>query len=276
MAETNGLNAHPGDSRADSFRSAPSPGKTGNEVYPEGSYVIAVRLIRTLGVVAACILALPSIAFAADDDARDPKEIGLYVEYTGGLTIVRNQNIHSRGYAGVNGQIETAPGWNAGIAFGARFQKYFRGEAQISYRNVEVKRMPVPTSIPPTTTDVGPTTAAGTLGLFAAMANGYVDLDFDIPFVPYLGAGIGWGALEFNAKNEGSALKVTDHASVFAWNLMGGATYRVSKAVDVSLGYRYVATTDPKYDGRVKDVGTVRLDSEYDAHEATLGLRFNF
>jgi opacity protein-like surface antigen len=240
--------------------------------------VIAVRLIRTLGVFAACILALPSIALAAGDaDKTKAEEIGLYVEYSGGLTIVRNQNVHSRAYAGVNGHMEFAPGWNANAAFGLRFMKFFRGEAQLGYHNTQVKRMPVPTAIgAPIPPGTGATTAQGNLGLFTAMANGYVDLDFGIPFVPYLGAGIGYGVLEVQAKNQATALKINDHTSVFAWNLMAGGYYRVSDSIDVSLGYRYVATTDPKYDGRVRNLGLTTLDSEYDAHDVLLGLRFNF
>jgi opacity protein-like surface antigen len=226
-------------------------------------------------LITACTLALPSIALAVDE-ADKSDEIGLYVEYSGGLNMVRNQNAHSRYYAGVNGEIELAPGWNAGAAFGVRFQKYFRAEAQISYRNNQIKRMPYPNSIPPTTPNVGPTTAKGDLGLFAAMANGYVDLDFDIPFVPYLGAGLGYGVLEYQGKNQGSALKINGHTSVFTWNLMGGAYYKVTETIDVGLGYRYIAIKDTNIGSRIRDVGSTELDTEYDAHETSLSLRFNF
>jgi opacity protein-like surface antigen len=251
--------------------------------------VIAVRLIRTLSVFAACTLALSSIAFAAagaektniktkDKEQHKQGEVGLYVEYTGGLSIVRNQNLTSKPFAGVSGHMELAPGWNAGAAFGAKFQKYFRGEVQISYRNTQVKRLPVPTTIPaPVPSGVGATTAEGNLGLFAAMANGYVDLDLlGIGVYPYLGLGIGYGVAVIQAKNQASALKVNDHDSVFVYNLMAGGTYRVNDAIDLSLGYRYVATTDPNYSSRVRNLSKAKLDSEYDAHEVTLGLRFNF
>ena len=43
----------------------------------------------------------------------------------------------------------------------------------------------------------------------------------------------------------------------------------------MSLGYRYVGTTDSRFESRVNGARR-RLDAEYDTHELYLGLRYNF
>ena len=53
------------------------------------------------------------------------------------------------------------------------------------------------------------------------------------------------------------------------------------KVLDISLGYRYIATTDGDIYSRTtsplpENDGSRRIEAEYDAHEVVLGLRFNF
>jgi opacity protein-like surface antigen len=112
------------------------------------------------------------------------------------------------------------------------------------------------------------------------MPNGYVDYDFGIKVVPYLGAGIGYGRIDMQAQNAASLLKINDQASAFAWNLMAGLTLPYSETVDLTGGYRYIATDDFNYQARVVNngvnLGKLRIQSEYDAHEVTVGIRVKF
>ena len=242
------------------------------------------RMMKVLAGIAtyafALSIALP-IAFIALSSAAADSD--LYVEYSGGLSIVRNQNIAGDDASGANlsGKVESDAGFNIGAAFGKRFHEHFRSEIQLTYRENEVSNLSLRNE---------PDNAEGHIGLLAIMANGYVDWDLGIGVVPYVGAGIGWGSVEIEAKN-GAAFqtKINGRDSVFAWSLMVGGSYPLNEVLDLSLGYRYIATTDPKINSGLSDpppspnpddlpVTRVarRLKAEFDAHEVVLGLRFNF
>lgn len=225
--------------------------------------VNADRLRTALSGIVTCAFALSvALPSAADSD--------LYVEYSGGATFVRNQNIAGADASGadLSGHLESLPGFNVGIALGKRFHEHFRAEIQVSYRENETERLSLQGERK---------SASGHMGLVAIMANGYVDYDLGIGVVPYVGVGIGWGSVEVKAKNKAGVLttRIDGRDSVFAWSLMVGGSYPINDVLDVSLGYRYIATTDPDLNSSV-DLGSRRLESEYDAHEAVLALRFSF
>ena len=241
-----------------------------------GSLVTAARLFRALSVFAACTIVLPSTANAEGEN--------LYVEFIGGVTFVEEEDLDGSILTfpagvptteGLSGDIRTDMGFNAGAAIGMRLFEHFRAEVQLSYRQNNVNSL----------SSMGETsTASGRISLFAAMVNAYYDLHLGIGLVPYAGVGIGYGITELDAKNQATQTKFNDEDSVFVWNVMAGASYPVTDVIDISLGYRYIATEDVKHNGRV-DFPTVmptpkttdaRFDSEYDAHEVTVGIRFNF
>ena len=242
--------------------------------------MIADRMIKALGGIATCgfalSIALPSAA--ADSD--------LYVEYSGGASFVRNQRIRGDDASGANlwGNVESDTGFNFGGAIGKRFHEHFRSEIQLTYRESEVSDLSLRNE---------PDNASGHIGLVAIMANGYVDWDLGIGVVPYFGAGIGWGSVEIDAKNRAAfQTRINGRDSVFAWSLMVGGSYPINEVLDLSLGYRYIATTDPTINSTITDpapppppppeppgsdpVSARRLEAEFDAHELVLALRFNF
>jgi opacity protein-like surface antigen len=201
---------------------------------------------------------------------EDSESITVYLEYIGGLNFVRNQNLTGADAsgAGLAGSADLATGYALGGAVGARFLEHFRAELAISYSDTSVDNFSLQGE---------PSTAKGGLSLLAIMANGYVDFDFGIGVRPYLGAGIGWGEIEFDARNRSGPgqSEVSDTDSVFAWNVMAGAAVPLSDVVELSLGYRYLATEDPRL--KARSAGLIRrLDSEYDAHQLLFGLRLNF
>jgi len=225
------------------------------------------RMIKALGGITICALAasIPLPSAAADTDP------GLYVQYSGGVSFVRNQNLKGNDSSGssLSGHSEQDTGFNFGLALGKRFFEHLRGDIEFTYRRSEVDALSLQGE---------PDNASGSLGVFALMANAYVDWDLDIGVVPYAGFGIGWASVDYDAKNNAGALKakVDGRDSVFAWSLMTGGSYPVTEVLDLSLGYRYFATTDPKINSNVKNLGSRRLEGEYDSHEIVLGLRFNF
>ena len=176
--------------------------------------------------------------------------------------------------------VRSDTGFNIGGAFGKRFHEHFRGEIQFTYRESEVSDLSLRNE---------PDNASGHIGMLAIMTNGYVDWDLGIGVVPYLGAGIGWGHVEIEAKNKAAfQTRINGRDSVFAWSLMVGGSYPINEVLDLSLGYRYIATTDPDINSNLTDPApppppilaatsvSRRLEAEFDAHEIVLALRFNF
>lgn len=229
------------------------------------------RMIQALGGIATCAfalsIALPSFAANTSEGA----DLDLYVEYSVGASFVPNQNLKGADAsgAGLAGNVEPTTGFLVGGAIGKRFHEYFRAELQLSYRESEVNNMSLRGE---------PDDATGDISLLAVMANGYVDYDLGVGVVPYLGVGIGWGSVDVTVKNRAGALtaRVDGEDSVFVWSLMVGGSYPINEILDLSLGYRYIATTDPDLNSNIKDLGARRLEGEFDAHEVILGLRFNF
>ena len=102
--------------------------------------------------------------------------------------------------------------------------------------------------------------------------------------------------LELDAKNRSDfagplQTSIEGADSVFAWSLMVGGSYPVNEVLDISLGYRYISTTDADVNSTIRDIGegvlfptlndpttsvARRLETEFDAHEVVLGLRVNF
>ena len=220
------------------------------------------KLITAVAVFIGCFVVWPA---AAEDNE-------IYIEYSGGVSYVRNQNLTGTADATtpLSGKVESDVGFNVSGAVGMRFHKFFRAELQLGYRWSEVDALSV----------LGePDSGEGDFSLLTVMANGYVDYDLGIGIIPYVGAGIGWGLLDLDAKNTGNVggiLRAEGDDSVFTWAVMAGGTIPINDTVEVSIGYRYLATTDSKLTSDVDGFGSRRLDSEYDTHEGVVALRFKF
>ena len=265
--------------------------------------VIADRMIKALGGFATwfvalfialnCTLIFAPPSPAADEPAKaeetKKEDNEIYVQYVGGATYLPNQNLTAADASGTDangnrfsGHANSDMGFNVGGAIGMRFHEYFRAELEYVYRENETDKMSIQGE--------QPRNASGHIGLMTLMVNGYVDYDLGLKVVPYIGVGIGWGYLDFDNKNKGlpEQVAVEGNDSVFAWSLMAGGSYPVNEILDISLGYRYIATTDPTVNSSLVDKNIVdpvtgnparrarRLDAEYDAHEAVLALRFHF
>lgn len=217
-------------------------------------------------------LALASSGFAMPAFA----ELG-YLEYTAGVSIVRNQNLTGADASGsgLSGSFHTDVGYSVGAAVGFTPIEIetvgLRTEIALNYRQNEINSMNVAGQA---------SDGNGDVNLFTAMVNAYVDFDLEkamgLGIAPYAGIGVGYGRLSIDADNRVQALRINDEASVFAWNVMAGLTIPYTDVVDFLAGYRYVATTDPRFDARVTPLGSRRLDSEFDAHEVTGGIRIKF
>jgi OOP family OmpA-OmpF porin len=233
------------------------------------------KLTTTLAIIVGVgiALALPANrSFAADGESEKIVN-NLYVAYSGGVTFIPNQNLTGATATGsdLNGKIESDTGFNVAGAVGVRFYDNFRAELELGYHRSEADSISVQNE---------PDNAQGYFSLLSVMANGYFDYDLDIGIIPYVGVGIGWGRIELDAKNSNGILRVDGSDHVFTWGLMVGGSIPVSELMDLSFGYRYIATEDTELQSSIVRPGgtkaSERLDSEFDAHEGVVSVRYKF
>lgn len=237
-----------------------------------------LRRLAPMPVVALALI-LPLVLPVADaraDDEPDHDETGsFYMEYMVGVShspegTIRGDNSAS---IGLFGSTEQAPvGYFVGGGLGGYVMDNVRVEVQIGFRETEIDNMQVQ----------GEPDAAknSTLSLFSVMYNAYYDFDLrdrDVPIVPWLGLGIGWGMPRIDGENQAgpNQLSIDDTASTMVYNFMGGATWPFSDQAELVLGYRYLASIE--FDVRGTQSGlSQRFEYEYGAHEAYTGMRFRF
>lgn len=102
--------------------------------------------------------------------------------------------------------------------------------------------------------------------------NAYYDFNLRtyLPIKPYVGAGIGWGHVEFVADE----LHVKNNG--FAAQIGAGINIRIFSRTYLDLGYRYMAYDD--FDIKYRGANNTSQKVEYKprAHEIALGLRYEF
>jgi opacity protein-like surface antigen len=244
-------------------------------------------MIKTLTTALATIIGLalvlaatPSLAADSAKDADDKKSDkivdNLYVAYSGGVSYIRNQNLTGADATGsdLNGRLSSDIGFNVGGAIGMRLYEHFRAELELGYHRAEADSLSVQGE---------PDNGQGYISLLSVMANGYVDYDLDIGVIPYVGVGIGWGRIELDAKNDNGILRIDGSDHVFTWSLMIGGSIPINEMMDLSMGYRYIATEDVDLNSSiVRSAGPPvakaadRLDSEFASHEGVVSIRYKF
>lgn len=123
-------------------------------------------------------------------------------------------------------------------------------------------------------TSVGDLVAAGQgdVSTLFVMANVFYDFDLGGPLTPYIGGGAGIGFADVDYSPSGVAI-IQDDGSAFAYQAMAGIAYAVAPAVDLTVGYRYRATSDIDVEA---DLFSADFDIENSASIVEAGLRFTF
>ena len=228
---------------------------------------------RCLLIASCCVFSLPALGFAANDsdntgaaERNTIKQPAWYFEFSAGTSIVPNQTLQDGGTS--MSRVESDPGFMVAGSLGTRIFDSFRAELQIGYREADVHKLGVSTS---------PMVSDGETSLLTVIANGYLDLDLDIGVIPYLGFGLGWGEykLDSRTKTRGE-LEFDDADSVFVYNAMIGALVPITEVASASIGYRYIAAEGTDNIGGIINDVSQDIESEFDAHEISLGLRFHF
>ena len=112
--------------------------------------------------------------------------------------------------------------------------------------------------------------ADGDYDAFIFLINGFYDIDTGTKLTPYVGGGIGFAVLDIKDLFIGDVniriVRGDNDDTVFAYQLAGGITYEITEQIAADLSYRYVATSEPDFDGL----------EEYNSHNLVAAIRFSF
>ena len=184
-------------------------------------------------------------------------------------------------------EFDTGYGLNA--ALGKRLRGGLRAEVEFSYESADVDTHVdvsaagldltaqdaalLTGSAEPLGATVGAVVADGqgsleTIGLYA---NAYYDFSNASAFTPYVGGGIGWNQTDVDYSPSGVPI-IDDDASSFAWQVMGGASYRATDTTELFGGIRYRSSE--------VDVDASLFPAEFDVENdrviGEVGIRFGF
>jgi opacity protein-like surface antigen len=170
-----------------------------------------------------------------------------------------------------NDRIESEPGVYVGGTAGYDFG-LIRLEGELSYRWNEMD------SIKDRDSGFNYGGIDGDIGVFAFMANAFLDIHNDSPITPYLGGGIGLATIylsdTYGTDSEGfrTTLYSEDDESVFAYQAGAGLDIALNRQTSVDIGYRYFETEDASFTSDWRQSKDFKLQS----HSVAVGLRFNF
>jgi OOP family OmpA-OmpF porin len=200
-----------------------------------------------------------ALLVAAPAMAQEYQATGLYVGAGAGVNIrtddswnVKNTNIDGESSydIGPAGNIYLGYDWGS-----------FRADAEVSLRTNDVKDAKVN----------GQTIFKnGHFRTIGIMANGYYDIDFGSPFVPYIGAGVGVAMLDSELKAGGGSFK--DFNTQFAYQGIAGVSYNFAPNIAANLEYRYFGNTEPTF----SDQGVKLKYDSSNNHTILLGVRYTF
>ena len=208
---------------------------------------------KYLFVMSCLFLILSSSVVFASDGANTQ---GPYVALRLGVCFLDDANLSEEGVPfsidtefDTGMVIEGAVGYDFGM---------FRAEGEIGYRKNDIDEF---------SALGGSASGDGDFDALSLMANGYLDLENQTAFTPYIGAGIGYATVSANDISVGGIDVGDEDDSVFAYQLGVGVGYSATESLIVEIAYKYFATSDPDFED---------TEAEYDSHNILIGIRYAF
>lgn len=154
----------------------------------------------------------------------------------------------------LSGNIDLKKSVNFSAAFGYRFPSFnnVRAEMELSYREANFYSV---------TSGGAKTGNSGYINTLGLLVNGYYDFRDGQDFQPYMSGGIGLALLR--GKMSGT-ITVSDSDTTVIYQFGAGASYNVTGTTAIWAGYRFLGSSDPKFDS---------LETEYSAHEFRVGVK---
>jgi len=218
---------------------------------------------------------------------------GWYLRGDIGMTNQGFKNLFQRLYDTPGTSVEqVGHGWDSstffGLGLGYKLNDWFRADITGEYRgraNFHGSDNVVFTG------GQGVDNYSGSKSEWVFMANAYVDLGTWYNLTPYVGVGVGMADIKISGfRDDGIAFiggALTNSVAYaadaskwnFAWSAQAGVTYKVTPAMSIDLGYRYLdlgsATTGATraFDGSFTNGGPFTFNKIY-SHDFKLGVRW--
>ncbi|MEX3014352.1 outer membrane protein [Gymnodinialimonas hymeniacidonis] len=162
-------------------------------------------------------------------------------------------------------------GFNFGIGVGATIAPSVRAEVELSYTQSDADQIFFSGNGSAAEVNVDGGIRATTL-----FANALYDFDTGGPFTPYLGAGLGAAFIEQDLVY-GPGVAVNEDDTVFAAQLIAGASYDLSDALALTADLRYRRFFDVESNRfNPAGVSTGIVSGDYNDLSLNVGLRFRF
>ncbi len=188
-------------------------------------------------------LLVAGVLFAAS--ATSAMAQGAYIGASGGVTFIHESDVDS---AFGSDDLSYDAGGTFNVAAGMKMNQ-MRGELEFGYKEADFDEF----------NDVS---ADGELSVMSYMLNGYYDFMPVSGFTPFLGAGVGFINGEFSS---GGA---EDDDTAFGYQLMAGASFRMTPAVNFDLSYRFQSAPN--------DFESEGDEISYNSSSILAGFRFSF
>jgi opacity protein-like surface antigen len=209
----------------------------------------------TLAAVLLAVL-LPDQARAADVEPP-----GAYVETRIGLFKPEDSNST---YFGNKTELTFDPGWAVEVATGYHINDFIRAELALAWRQTEVDDLEYLGSTLELDEDY--------IGLFTAMANGYIELPLILGVRPFIGGGAGFAYFDVDLQTVAPIVAVDSGDFTFAWQGIVGLAFHITPQVAFTGTYTYLGTSDTEDDN---DLDGLKI-KDYRTHTLMAGLRYYF
>lgn len=193
-----------------------------------------------------------------------------YAGVEGGLTL----NDKS-GLKGDGSTLDVGANYKDGYVFGGVLGYDFGGvrlEGEVAHRHNKLKAFNIANNGGNGVMVGNVASSSGAAKVISGMVNVMLDIGNGWALTPYIGAGIGIADAKFDNFSVSGATFADGSKTVFAYQAIAGLSYAISKAVDLTLDYRYFATDD----AHVRDGLAQNVSAEYTSHTVMMGLRYKF
>ena len=172
-------------------------------------------------------------SYASDDEGSSGWFDRLYLSFGGGFDSA--DDIGGRTNNGTQFETELEAGYYLAMALGRSFGHNLRAELELSYRSEDYGT---------TRSGAASVSGSGLQTTTALMVNGFYDVRFGWPIVPFVGAGIGAAFIDGDDVAVGGSVAPGRDATEFAYQGIIGLSYDIGERWHVVLDGRYFGTGD--------------------------------